>query len=62
MDEDIFLRIIPIDETVTRLDVEPFHGSRDLGGYHLLHHLLFNLLLLPFPPPVAGLAGAPGQS
>merc|ERR1719458_2507946 len=49
MDEDIFLRIIPIDETVTRLDVEPFHGSRDLGGYHLLHHLLFNLLLLPFP-------------
>jgi len=46
VDKDILLVVIPVDEAVARLDVEPLDGSADLGGYHLL---LLLLLLLHIP-------------
>jgi len=36
MNKDVLFGIVPIDETVTALDVEPFHCSADFGGDDLL--------------------------
>jgi len=48
VDEHIFLGVVPVDESVPRLDVEPLHSAAHLGGDHLLGRLLllFHLLHL----------------
>merc|ERR1719221_126646 len=45
VNEHILLGVIPVDEAVPRLDVEPFHSPTHSGGNNLLRCLL--LLLLP---------------
>merc|ERR1719412_1514794 len=39
VNKDIFLGVISVDESVSRLDVEPLHCAAHLGGL-LLHSLL----------------------
>ena len=43
MDEDIFLGVVSVDETVSRLDIEPLDGSTDLGGDDLLGWFLLDI-------------------
>jgi len=43
MYKHVLQRVIPIDESISALDVKPFYGSRYLSGDYLL--LLFLLLL-----------------
>jgi len=45
VNEYVFLGVIPVDEAVTRLDIEPLDCSAHSGGNNLLRCLL--LLLLP---------------
>jgi hypothetical protein len=46
VNKDIFLGVISVDESISRLDVEPFHRAAHLGGDHLLYRLLLLLHLL----------------
>ena len=61
MNKDIFLGVIPVDESVSRLDVEPFHRAAHLVNYKMRigfkrinifeshlggDHLLYRLFLL----------------
>jgi len=46
VNKDIFLGVVPVDESVSRLDVEPFHRAAHLGGDHLLYRLFLLLHLL----------------
>ncbi|MCI3325455.1 hypothetical protein MQA28_25900, partial [Escherichia coli] len=39
MDKYIFLCVIPVDESIAALHVEPFHGT----GYFLRDHFFFDL-------------------
>jgi len=51
VNEHIFLGVVPVDEAVARLDVEPLDGSRHFGGNDfllLLHLLLFLTSLVVF--------------
>lgn len=45
MDEHVFLGVVPVDEAVPRLDVEPLDGAADFGGDDLLGGLLLHRLL-----------------
>lgn len=36
MDENVLLGVVPVDKTITRLDIEPLNGAGDLGGDDLL--------------------------
>ena len=44
MDKDVFLGVIPVDEPIAGLDVEPLDGAGDFGGNHLLGYLLHLLV------------------
>ena len=44
VDEYVFLGVIPVDEAVTRLDIEPLHCPAHSGGNNLLRCLLLLLL------------------
>merc|ERR1719220_234059 len=46
VNKDIFLGVVPVDESISRLDVEPFHRAAHLGGDHLLYRFLLLLHLL----------------
>merc|ERR1719244_1541202 len=43
MNENILLGVIPIDETVSTLDIKPLDGSTNFCGYHLLRLLLLQV-------------------
>lgn len=43
MDKHVLLGVIPVDESVSRLDVEPLDCSADFGGDHFLGFLLLHL-------------------
>jgi len=36
VDENVLLGVVPVDKTITRLDIEPLNGAGDLGGDDLL--------------------------
>ena len=46
MDEDVFLGVIPVDETISRFYVKPLDCSGDFRGYHLLWFLRFDIASL----------------
>lgn len=43
MDKHILLGVIPVDEAIPRLDIEPLDGASNLGSDHLFGFLLFNI-------------------
>jgi len=43
MDKYVFLGVIPVDESVSRFDVEPFDGASDFGSDDLLGCFLLDL-------------------
>jgi len=42
MDKYIFFSVIPVDETISGLDVEPLDSAANFGGDHLLGWLLLD--------------------
>merc|ERR1719195_158908 len=46
VDEDVFLGVIPVDETISRFYVKPLDCSGDFRGYHLLWFLRFDIASL----------------
>ena len=42
VDKHVLLGVIPVDESISRLDVEPFDCSADFGGDHFLWFLLLH--------------------
>jgi len=46
VDEHILLGVVPVDEAVARLNVEPLDGAAHFGGNNLLGWLLLHGLVL----------------
>ena len=42
VNEHILLGVVPVDEAVSRLDVEPLHGSSHFGGNNLTEQMLIH--------------------
>jgi len=36
VDENVLLGVVPVDKTISGLDIEPLNGAGDLGGDDLL--------------------------
>ena len=45
MDEDVFLGVVSVDETISGFDVKPFDGTADFGGDHFFRSFVGFCLL-----------------
>jgi len=46
VDEHILLGVVPVDEAIARLNVEPLDGAAHFGGNDLLGWLLLDVLVI----------------